>query len=173
MSYRNLFLTWVVVSMSSCVLYSTQLETIQDFFQDADSEFLENKWLLSYKDQEVHVYAVDLSNGTLFSNKSGDQVFFDGWVVTQIKGLGDVSVNIKHEDLSGGRTFFSNDRYMSLHVCEGWLVKKANEVTSFFQKCKGDTDYLNTISLNKDGRILSVKQVVDAESNYLNLTKAD
>ena len=76
------------------------------------------------------VYAVSTNEGTLFSNKAGDKVLFDGWMVRKVSGLGRGGLDIKIDELGGferlrreqGPLRVTDARSGSVRRVRAWLV---------------------------------------------------
>ena len=61
---------------SGCSVQSSQLSSLMGLFKTPDAALSLNSWSVKYANYEALVYPVTLPEGTLFSNKAGDQVFF-------------------------------------------------------------------------------------------------
>ena len=46
-------------------------------------------WDISYDNLNYRVIAIQMPNGTLFADKFGNSLFFDGWSIDLIVGFGD------------------------------------------------------------------------------------
>ena len=138
-----------------------------------DSELSLNSWSVKYANYEALVYPVTLPEGTLFSNKAGDQVFFDGWSVRRVSGLGLRGQEYQNSDVADERTFIRGNRTLAVHKCDQWKKKQQSGKKQFSQSCKDVKIYSNIILVEEDGSIGVIRQVVDDRYNALTLTKLD
>ena len=110
--------------------------------------------------------------GTLFSNKAGDQVLFDGWSVRRVSGLGLRGQEYQNSDVADERTFMRGSRTLAVHSCDKWQQKQQSGKKQFSQYlCKDVKAYSNSILVAEDGSISVIRQVVDDRYNALTLTK--
>jgi hypothetical protein len=138
-----------------------------------DTELSLNSWSVKYANYEALVYPVTLPEGTLFSNKAGDQVFFDGWSVRRLSGLGLRGQEYQNSDVADERTFIRGNRTLAVHKCDQWKKKQQSGKKQFSQSCKDVKIYSNIILVEEDGSIGVIRQVVDDRYNALTLTKLD
>ena len=85
---RMLSLIACLVLFSGCSVQSSQLSSLMGLFKTPDAELSLNSWSVKYANYEAIVYPVTMPQGTLFSNKAGDQVLFDGWSVRRGERFG-------------------------------------------------------------------------------------
>ncbi|MDB9737379.1 hypothetical protein OAA98_03435 [Porticoccaceae bacterium] len=130
-----------------------------------------NSWSVKYVNYEAIVYPVSVSQGTLFSNKAGDQILFDGWSVRRINGMGLRGSDFQNSDDEGKRTFERGNRTLAVHRCDQWQQKQQSSKKQFSQYCEGVRAYSNSILVVEDGSINVIRQVVDDRYNVLTLTK--
>jgi hypothetical protein len=138
-----------------------------------DTELSLNSWSVKYANYEALVYPVTLPEGTLFSNKAGDQVFFDGWSVRRVSGLGLRGQEYQNSDVADERTFIRGNRTLAVHKCDQWKKKQQSGKKQFSQSCKDVKIYSNIILVEEDGSIGVIRQVIDDRYNALTLTKLD
>jgi len=140
-------------------------------FKTQDADLSLNGWSVKYANYEAMVYPVSLPEGTLFSNKAGDQVFFDGWSVRRVSGLGLRGQEYQNRDVADERTFMRGNRTLAVHKCDQWKKKQQSGKKQFSQSCKDVKIYSNIILVEEDGSIGVIRQVVDDRYNALTLTK--
>jgi len=141
------------------------------FFETQDADLSLNGWSVKYANYEAMIYPVTLPEGTLFSNKAGDQVFFDGWSVRRVSGLGLRGQEYQNSDVADERTFMRGNRTLAVHKCDQWKKKQQSGKKQFSQSCKDVKIYSNIILVEEDGSIAVIRQVVDDRYNALTLTK--
>ena len=160
-----------LVMFSGCSVQSSQLSAVMGLFKPQDTDLSLNGWSVKYANYEAMVYPVSLPEGTLFSNKAGDQVFFDGWSVRRVSGLGLRGQEYQNSDVADERTFMRGNRTLAVHKCDQWKKKQQSGKKQFSQSCKDVKIYSNIILVEEDGSIGVIRQVVDDRYNALTLTK--
>ena len=160
-----------LVMFSGCSVQSSQLSAVMGLFKPQDTDLSLNGWSVKYANYEAMVYPVSLPQGTLFSNKAGDQVLFDGWSVRRVSGLGLRGQEYQNRDVADKRTFMRGNRTLAVHKCDQWKKKQQSGKKQFSQSCKDVKIYSNFILVEEDGSIGVIRQVVDDRYNALTLTK--
>ena len=168
---RILSVVACLVMFSGCSVQSSQLSAVMGLFKPQDTDLSLNGWSVKYANYEAMVYPVSLPDGTLFSNKAGDQVFFDGWSVRRVSGLGLRGQEYQNRDVADERTFMRGNRTLAIHKCDQWKKKQQSGKKQFSQSCKDVKIYSNIILVEEDGSIGVIRQVVDDRYNALTLTK--
>ena len=168
---RMLSVMACLVMFSGCSVQSSQLSAVMGLFETQDADLSLNGWSVKYANYEAMVYPVTLPEGTLFSNKAGDQVFFDGWSVRRVSGLGLRGQEYQNSDVADERTFMRGNRTLAVHKCDQWKKKQQSGKKQFSQSCKDVKIYSNIILVEEDGSIGVIRQVVDDRYNALTLTK--
>ena len=168
---RMLSVMACLIMFSGCSVQSSQLSAVMGLFETQDADLSLNGWSVKYANYEAMVYPVSLPEGTLFSNKAGDQVFFDGWSVRRVSGLGLRGQEYQNSDVADERTFMRGNRTLAVHKCDQWKKKQQSGKKQFSQSCKDVKIYSNIILVEEDGSIGVIRQVVDDRYNALTLTK--
>ena len=168
---RMLSVMACLVMFSGCSVQSSQLSAVMGLFETQDADLSLNGWSVKYANYEAMIYPVSLPEGTLFSNKAGDQVFFDGWSVRRVSGLGLRGQEYQNSDVADERTFMRGNRTLAVHKCDQWKKKQQSGKKQFSQSCKDVKIYSNIILVEEDGSIGVIRQVVDDRYNALTLTK--
>ena len=168
---RMLSVMTCLILFSGCSVQSSQLSAVMGLFKPQDTDLSLNGWSVKYANYEAMVYPVSLPDGTLFSNKAGDQVFFDGWSVRRVSGLGLRGQEYQNSDVADERTFMRGNRTLAVHKCDQWKKKQQSGKKQFSQSCKDVKIYSNIILVEEDGSIGVIRQVVDDRYNALTLTK--
>jgi len=168
---RMLSVMACLILFSGCSVQSSQLSAVMGLFETQDADLSLNGWSVKYANYEAMVYPVSLPDGTLFSNKAGDQVFFDGWSVRRVSGLGLRGQEYQNRDVADERTFMRGNRTLAIHKCDQWKKKQQSGKKQFSQSCKDVKIYSNIILVEEDGSIGVIRQVVDDRYNALTLTK--
>ena len=171
LSLKKLTPLLMLILVSGCSVQSNQLSSLVSLINAPSLDLSANSWLVRYSDYESVVYAVSTSEGTLFSNKAGDKVLFDGWMVRKLSGLGRRGLDIKIDELDGVRTFKQGARTLASHRCQEWQRETSSGMVSLSQNCGDRLDYSNSILVLEDGSISVIRQIVDERYTALTLTK--
>ena len=170
-SLKKLISLMMLILVSGCSVQSNQLSSLISLIKEPSLDLSANSWLVRYSDYESVVYAVSTSGGTLFSNKTGDKVLFDGWMVRKVSGLGRRGLDIKIDELDDVRTFKQGIRTLASHRCQEWQSEMNSGMVSLSQNCSGVRNYSNSILVLEDGSISVIRQIVDERYTALTLTK--
>ena len=162
-----------MIFLSGCIIQSRQLNGVLDLIRQPSLDLSETAWSVRYANYESIVYAVSTSSGILFSNQAGDQILFDGWMISQISGLGRRGLTIKINEFDGIRHFEQGRRAVTRHKCQEWQRESNLEMVSLSQSCSNRRNYTNQILILADGRISMIRQIVDERYTALTLTKLE
>ena len=171
LSLKKLISVLMFILVSGCSIQSSQLSSLVGLIKEPSLDLSANSWLVRYSDYESVVYAVSTSEGTFFSNKAGDKVLFDGWMVRNFSGLGRRGLSIKIDERDGVRTFKKGTRTLGSHSCQQWKREMNSGLVNLSQKCGDRRDYSNSILVLEDGSISVIRQIVDERYTALTLTK--
>ena len=170
-SLKKLISVLMLILLSGCSVQSSQLNSLVSLIKEPSLDLSANSWLVRYSDYESVVYAVSTSEGTLFSNKAGDKVLFDGWTVRNVSGLGRRGLDIKIDEFDDVRTFKQGIRTLASHRCQEWQREMSSGMGSLSENCSGVRNYSNSILVLEDGSISVIRQIVDERYTALTLTK--
>ena len=170
-SLKKLISVLMLILVSGCSVQSSQLSSLIGLIKEPSLDLSANSWLVRYSDYESVVYAVSTSEGTLFSNKAGDKVLFDGWMVRKVSGLGRRGLDIKIDEIDDIRTFKQGIRTLASHRCQEWQSEMNSGLVNLSQNCGDRRDYSNSILVLEDGSISVIRQIVDERYTALTLTK--
>lgn len=161
----------LIFFLCGCVVQSTQLRTLVELISEPKMDLSESNWLVKYGDYESRVYAVSASDGILFANREGDQIFFDGWILRKIRGIGNYRLNINIDESNKVRSFTKGRRIVSKHICNEWIGERNSGQIRYHQQCSGRQIYKNNILIGDNGHILTIRQIVDERHTALTLSK--
>lgn len=166
-------LTALVVAslVQSCSIRSSQLSSLVATFQEPSVDLQGHSWTMSYGNYSATVYAVSNPDGTLFSNQFGDKVFFDGWSVTEVAGLGINRADWKVVDNNSSRMFIRGKILVGEHYCKPWSSIEGSNTVRFSQDCRSFTSYSNAIITDDKGYITYIRQAVIGTNTFLTLNK--
>jgi hypothetical protein len=161
----------MLILVSGCSVQSSQLSSLVSLIKEPSLDLSVNSWRVRYSNYESVVYAVSTNEGTLFSNKAGDKVLFDGWMVREVSGLGKRGLDIQIDQVDDFRKFNQGTRTLAIHRCQEWQREMNSGMVSLSQDCIGARDYSNSILVLEDGSISVIRQIVDERYTALTLTK--
>ena len=171
LSLKKLIPILTVILLSGCSVQSSQLSGLVGLIKEPSLDLSANSWLVRYSGYESVVYAVSTADGTLFSNKAGDKVLFDGWMVRKVSGLGRRGLDIKIDEVDDVQTFNRGTRTLASHRCQEWQRETSSGLVNLSQNCGDRRDYSNSILVLEDGSISVIRQIVDEMYTALTLTK--
>jgi hypothetical protein len=157
--------------VQSCSIRSSQVASLIAAFQEPSVDLKDHSWTMNYGNYSTTVYAISNPNGTLFSNQFGDKVFFDGWSMTEINGLGINRANWKVVDNNNSRMFIRGNILVGEHLCKPWRSVKRSNMVRFNQECRSFASYSNVIMTDDKGYITFIRQAVTGADTFLTLNK--
>ena len=166
---KQKFLICLLLS-TGCSFQSTQYSFFQEML-NGTSDFSKNLWQINYRDYESLVYAIRVPDGIFFSNTQGDLVFFNGWTVTLVKGMGANTLDYPLARISNNETILWNRNYPNAKDCEPWRSENEVDLKYFIQKCSEPREYNNKIVIEKSGMISHISQVIDYRDSRIKITK--
>ena len=167
----NLNILVLSIFLTGCIVQSRQLNGLLELIKEPSIDLSESGWLVTYADHESIVFAVSIPNGVLFSNNAGDQIFFDGWTVREVRGMGHPQLRLRIFDGENARVFKKGNVAISSHSCDQWEREKSAGVVRYTEYCGGIKRYKNSILVDEDGDISMIRQIVDERYTALTLTK--
>ena len=157
--------------VSGCSIRSSQLSTIIEMVKGTPDDHSDSTWIIRYGDYRTKVQALAFEGGTLFSNQQGDQVFFDGWTVTKVLGLGMMRGRWSVKDDIEGRHFTQRNRLTTYPACKPWARAELANVIQYTQACQGSGEYNNSILVTKQGAITLIRQSLNGGAGFVTLSK--
>jgi hypothetical protein len=161
----------MLILLFGCSVQSSQLTGLISLIKSPSLDLSANSWIVRYSDYESVVYAVSTNNGTLFSNKAGDRVLFDGWSIRKVRGLGSRRLDLTIRDDGINRLFYRGNFIVSQHICGDWQILQSGSQSRFFQRCSAKQNYENSILIDKDKSITLIRQIMGNSYSALTLTK--
>jgi len=149
-------------------LQSSQLSGIISVFNTGSEEQPEFTWSLQYGGYSAAVQPMSLEASTTFVNKL-DTIAFDGGSITKVSGLSSFTPAWEIQDTGRVRSFIVRGRIVATHQCDPWLNVDVAVGFRADQQCTAESVYTNTILANSQGKITSIKQVVDSSLMVLQL----
>ena len=165
----KILLVALFLCSGGCVIESRQLQTLRQLFFEPDAELSAHVWEVEFAGYSALVTPVVADGKTFFVNDSSDLLKFNGWIITEAKGLKRFERSWVIFDEGKERHFSYMGQIKAVHTCEPWVNIYADTYTQFLQSCTGERDYTNTILVDSLGRIISIEQVLDDSGNNLSL----
>ena len=157
-------IAWIMLGTAGCTFQSSQLDTLRALISPSDRG-QEYAWIAQLGNAPRGVVVMKQGDLFIFANTEGDAIGFDGWIVRSVVGFGLVEPLV----VRAGETdrLYSTKRETAAHPCSPWMRQANNWV----QQCKADFSYQNRITLDQQGRIIEIDQVVSADGTRLLLKK--
>lgn len=97
----------LLLAAVGCSVQSMQADMARSALPSEEFDADDYAWVMRFNDTETVVYAVTVGDGTLFANRDGLQIGFDGWDPVLITGMagamGDIRVLKPEEGQAGIR----------------------------------------------------------------------
>ena len=159
----------ISIILSSCTITSSQLEAL--YGTESVSEDQNYFWNVNYDDTNYTVISVLLPNGTLFADKLGNSIYFDGWSIQSIVGFGDFSGELEFQETDIGQFELNYEKVLTGAECSKWKEFRQNNQKVFIQTC--DDGFTNELIINNLGEIIKIEQFLVPYKKKITLTKID
>ena len=159
--------------LTACTVSSSQWSALQNAFRTPEDELAPYRWQVTSGSFQAQLVAVTLTDGvTLFANQDEDMIIFDGWMITEMAGLGLTAEKWVIEGATGERRFSAGKWLMNKHYCEAWRLLDDKERGVQVQDCADDNQipYQNRINLDVEGRIIRIEQNIGLKQGGLKNT---
>jgi len=159
--------------LNACTVSSSQWTALQGAFKTTEDELAPYRWQVTRGSYQAQVFAVAVGEGkTLFANRAEDIIAFDGWLITEVKGLGLTAEQWVIEGAVGERQFADGKWPMNKHQCEAWRVPQDRPLSTYRQDCIADDNlsYTNRIDLDDAGQIIRIEQNIGLQEGFPNNT---
>ena len=141
---------------------SSQLSTMKDMFLPQAEDAVIPPWELQLGGYITDLQPVTVGKNTVFVSKKSDTITFDGWKITQVKGLNSFLPAWEIQDFGRERRFLVRGDIISTHYCEEWVRVQVATGIRFEQACRASQPYTNILLVDSLGMINSIIQVVDS-----------
>lgn len=170
----------VVLSLaviSGCAVRFPQVEALSNL---VEAEFAQRgittdappdtRWAASYNGEGRLMTPYVEGDLTVFVSKEGDAIAFDGWVIRSLGGFGETAI-ASVVDTEQYRVYRAGGQVVAREpLCEAWgRASIEGEGREWRQECGSNGP--NLITLNKEGLIVGIEQVVNAEGMRVSLRK--
>ena len=164
------FAAWclLMISVAGCTLRAPQIQTIINLFSHEKSEIQGPLWLASLNYEGAVLRPYEHEGYTVFANKHGDAIVFDGWIVRAITGFGNADPIVVWDDKSGKRSFKFGQATANW-TCLPWMIHKLERMSVWEQDCELG---VGKIEVDIDGNIKSVEMYFPMPFGLMKLTEA-
>ena len=171
---QSLYLAYIIIISFlnlSCSVSSSQLGS---FTSSNPQPKMQNfYWDVIYDDLNYKLIAIKLPNGTLFADKFGNSLFFDGWSINTIVGFGDFEGEYDVQgDEVGSIELNDEDAYIIQKNCDEWEENLQDDFLIFTQSCGSKVKYINKIVVNDADEIIEMQQNIEPLNKLMILKKS-
>jgi hypothetical protein len=151
-----------VLWLTSCTFQSNQFDMLASALSPKHDELAAYRWRVEFDGYRADVLATTTPDGTLFVNGDDDLIAFDGWLVTEVLGLGLTSV-ITVQGRVGERLTHKDSRQVGSQECEEWRLMQEGSHVIHEQYCVGIERFVNRIIVGSSGSIIKIEQYLGLE----------
>jgi len=171
---QSLYLVFIVAISFlnfSCSVSSSQIGAFSS--SNPQPKMLNYYWDATYDNLNYRLIAMELPNGTLFADKFGNSLFFDGWSIVSIVGFGDFDgeYDIQGDEV-GSVELNDEDAYTSPKNCGEWGEGPQDKNIIYKQSCGNQVKYINKIIVNEDDEIIEIQQYIEPLNKLMTLKKS-
>ena len=168
-SYYAALIIFVSHLSLACSISSSQFE---NFLQpDAQPKMQDYYWDISYDNLNYRVIAIQMPNGTLFADKFGNSLFFDGWSIDSIVGFGDFEGEYDiYGDEIGTAELNDENSFAVIKNCDDWTLRSKN-VQIFEQSCGLNNKFMNKIFVNENEEVIQINQYIEPFNKLMVIKK--
>lgn len=155
----------------SCSVSSSQLGAFTS--TDPKPKMQNFYWDASYDKLNYRLIAIELPNGTLFADKFGNSLLFDGWTIESIVGFGDFDgeYDIQGDEV-GSVELNDEDAFSIQKNCGEWEENLQDNFFIFKQSCLSEVRYINKIIVNDADEIIEIQQYIEPQNKLMILKKS-
>lgn len=170
----NLYLAFLIAISFinfSCSVSSSQIGAFT--YANPQPKMQNYYWDATYDNLNYRLIAMELPNGTLFADKFGNSLFFDGWNIVSIVGFGDFEgeYDIQGDEI-GSVALNDEDAYFIQKNCGEWEENLQENFLIFKQSCVSEVRFINQIIVNDADEIIEIKQYIEPQNKLMVLKKS-
>ena len=171
---QSLYLVFIVAISFlnfSCSVSSSQIGAFT--YSNPQPKMQNYYWDANYDNLNYRLIAMELPNGTLFADKFGNSLFFDGWSIVSIVGFGDFEgeYDIQGDEV-GSVELNDEDAYSIQKNCGEWEENLQDNFLIFKQSCVSEVRYINKIIVNDADEIIAIHQYIEPQNKLMVLKKS-
>ncbi len=163
----------LIIFLNGCSYSSKQYS---DWFGDKSikkfEDLNENMWTFVENEKNYELLAVSVnSDKSIFADRDGRYVLFDGWTIKEKGGFENRSAKILVLEDNGFFLVKKNGITKYRYKCSDWIKKESNNETFFIQDCVGRYNVTNQIIVDGKGFISEITQGMTDKNNVWTLRK--
>lgn len=164
------FIVIFTLIVSACSVSSSQFESFSS--NDEQPKMQNYYWLATYDNLRYRLIAIEMPNGTLFADKFGNSLFFDGWSINSIVGFGDFDGEFDLQETDVGSFEFNTDNsYVLGNSCGEWKKTSVDNGLIYTQSCGNEETFTNSLVINAAGEVTQIQQFLEPFNKLMTLTK--
>ena len=171
---QSLYLAFIITLSFlnfSCSVSSSQLGAFTS--ANPQPKMQQYYWDATYDKLNYRLIAIELPNGTLFADKFGNSLLFDGWTIESIVGFGDFDGEYDvQSDEVGSVKFNDEDAFIISKNCGEWGEGPQDKNLIYKQSCGTQVKYINKIIVNEDDEIIEIQQYIEPLNKLMTLKKS-
>lgn len=158
--YFFLKIIFLFLTVNACTVSSSQFESFFSPEQVVNTQ--EFYWDATYNNLNYRLIAIEMPNGTLFADKFGNSLFFDGWSIQSIVGFGDFDGDYEFQETDIGKLELNNENSFILgNSCGEWREDGSDNGLIYTQSCGTKEKFMNKIVVDSRGKVMMVQQFLE------------
>tara|TARA_B100000242_G_C43026098_1_gene477781 strand:- start:86 stop:613 length:528 start_codon:yes stop_codon:yes gene_type:complete len=167
---KFIYTTLSVLIFNACTVSSSQLNTLDSVIPEPNLQKF--YWEATYSNLKYKLIAIDLPKGTLFADRFGNSLYFNGWKVEAIVGFGDFKGEFEIEENNIGYLELSKNNAHSINNdCDNWTSNSFNGITTYTQSCGFDATDNNKVLVNEKGEVIEIIQFIEPSNKLMKIKK--
>ena len=173
-NHQTLYLAFIIAISFlnfSCSVSSSQLGAFTS--PNPQPKIQQYYWDATYDKLNYRLIAIELPNGTLFADKFGNSLFFDGWSIESIVGFGDFDgeYDVQGDEVGSVKLNYE-DAYIIPKNCGEWEEGLQDKNLIYKQSCEAQFEYFNKIIVNEFDEIIEIQQYIEPLNKLMTLKKS-
>lgn len=164
------FIVTLTFIVTACSVSSKQLKRFGS--SDEQPKLQNYYWDVTYDRLSYRLIAIEMPNGTLFADKLGNSLFFDGWSINSIVGFGDFDGEYEIEETDIGSLEFNDEKsFIFGNSCGEWNEIRSDNGLIYKQPCGTPEKFVNRIYVNTNGEVTQIQQFLEPFNKLMTLKK--
>lgn len=164
------FIVILALIVSACSVSSSQFEGFSN--PDQQPRLQNYYWDVTYDNLNYRLIAIEMPNGTLFADKFGNSLFFDGWLIHSIVGFGDFDGEYEIQETDVGSLEFNDEKSFILgNSCDEWVETRSDTGLIYTQACGNEDKFINRLVVNAGGEVTQIQQFLEPFNKLMTLKK--
>ena len=169
-TYYFLKIIFIFLTVNACTVSASQFERFYSPEKVVNTQGF--FWNATYDNLNYRLIAIEMPNGTLFADKFGNSLFFDGWSIHSIVGFGDFDGEYEFQETDIGRLEFNNENSFILgNSCGEWREDRSDNGLIYTQSCGTKEKFINKIVVDSGGEVMQIQQFLEPFNKLMTLKK--